>query len=290
MPAAVAPMTCPSGAPPAGAEVTPWRSMSVLDVTSSAVTVSDARLPHVPDDLMTIEQLANATGMSVRNLRSHRTAGLLPPPHVRERVGYYGPEHTERVRLVQELQAMGFNLRGIKRLLDQTRGDPSQLLSLKRAISVPFETEEPQVFTLEDLAERLGPDIPPDALQRAVDVGVLIPLPDGQFEAPAPSLIDIAAEVVARGVPLEHALKVFVKVRERCEQIGREFVRLFLDDLWKPFANADYPDDRWREVEESIERLRPLSSQAVLAVYQLTMTSEVERAFGRELERLSRRR
>jgi DNA-binding transcriptional MerR regulator len=266
--------------------------MPVTDVTSFAVTVHDAtiRAAVADEDLLTIEQLANSTGMSVRNLRSHRTAGLLPPPHVRDRVGYYGPEHTERVRLVQELQAMGFNLRGIKRLLDQTRGDPSQLLSLKRVISMPFETEEPQVFTLADLAEKLGPDIPPDSLKKAVELGLLIPLADGQFEAPAPSLIDIAAEVVARGVPLDHALSVFVKVRERCEQIGREFVRLFLDDLWKPFASADYPDDRWHEVEKSIERLRPLSSQAVLAVYQLTMTDEVERAFGRELEKLSRRR
>jgi DNA-binding transcriptional MerR regulator len=242
------------------------------------------------DDLLTIEQLATTTGMSVRNLRSHRTAGLLPPPHVRDRVGYYGPEHTERVRLVQELQSMGFNLKGIKRLLEQTKGDPSQLLSLKRVISMPFETEQPQVYTLEDLAERLGPDIPATALEKAVDLGVLIPLADGQYEAPAPSLIDIAAEVTARGIPLDHALTVFVKVRERCEQIGREFVRLFLDDLWKPFAAAGYPDERWQEVEESIERLRPLSSQAVLAVYQLTMSSEVERAFGRELERLSKRR
>ena len=244
----------------------------------------------MPDGLLTIEQLATSTGMSVRNLRSHRTAGLLPPPHVRDRVGYYGPEHTERVRLVQELQAMGFNLKGIKRLLEQTKGDPSQLLSLKRVISMPFETEEPQVYTLAELAERLGPDIPPQALEKAVDLGVLIPLSDGQYEAPAPSLVDIAAEVVSRGVPLDHALSVFVKVRERCEQIGREFVRLFLDDLWKPFAGAGYPDERWHEVEEAIERLRPLSSQAVLAVYQLTMSSEVERAFGRELERLSKRR
>jgi DNA-binding transcriptional MerR regulator len=264
--------------------------MPVCDVTSFAVTVYAGTLTVMADELLTIEQLATQTGMSVRNLRSHRTAGLLPAPHVRDRVGYYGPEHTERVRLVQELQAMGFNLRGIKRLLDETRGDPSQLLSLKRVISTPFETEEPRVFTISDLAERFGPDIPPDALEKAVKVGVLIPLADGQFEAPAPSMIDIAAEVVARGVPLEHALSVFVKVRERCEQIGREFVRLFLDDLWKPFAAAGYPDDRWSEVEESIERLRPLSSQAVLAVYQLTMTTEVERAFGRELERLSRRR
>src|SRR3954449_11527213 len=192
-------MTCPSGAPPAGATapssppppppVVAPSNIPPIDVTSFAVTVHADTLTAMPDDtdLLTIEQLANATGMSVRNLRSHRTAGLLPAPHVRDRVGYYGREHTERVKLVQELQSMGFNLKGIKRLLDQTKGDPSQLLSLKRVISTPFETEQPQFYTLEDLAERLGPDIPPTALAKAVDLGVLIPLADGQYEAPAPS-------------------------------------------------------------------------------------------------------
>src|SRR5439155_13943637 len=135
-----APITCPTGAPPAGGVVA-RNVMPEIDGTPFAVTVVAATLADVPDDdLLTIEQLAIETGMSVRNLRSHRTAGLLPPPHVQDRVGYYGPEHTERVRLVQELQAMGFNLKGIRRLLEETRGDPSQLLSLKRVTSAPFET------------------------------------------------------------------------------------------------------------------------------------------------------
>ena len=50
------------------------------------------------------------------------------------------------------------------------------------------------------------------------------------------------------------------------------------------------PEERWSEVTESIERLRPLSSRALLAAYQLTMSQEVEAAFGRELERLAKRR
>src|SRR4051794_26185564 len=101
-------MTWSRGAPPAGA-VAAAAIMPFTDVTAYAVTVSAGTLRRVDADLLTIEQLATTTGMSVRNLRSHRTAGLLPPPHVRDRVGYYGPEHTERVRLVQELQGMGFN-------------------------------------------------------------------------------------------------------------------------------------------------------------------------------------
>jgi hypothetical protein len=38
---------------------------------------------------LTIEQLAAATGMSVRNIRAHQARGLLDAPEVRMRVGYY---------------------------------------------------------------------------------------------------------------------------------------------------------------------------------------------------------
>ena len=43
--------------------------------------------------------------MSVRNIRNHQSRGLLPPPEVRARTGYYGPEHVARLRLIQEMQA-----------------------------------------------------------------------------------------------------------------------------------------------------------------------------------------
>ena len=52
---------------------------------------------------LTIEQLAHETGMSVRNIRNHQSRGLLPAPEVRMRVGYYGQEHVDRLRAIQEL-------------------------------------------------------------------------------------------------------------------------------------------------------------------------------------------
>src|SRR5581483_29735 len=95
---------------------------------------------------LTIEQLAAETGMTVRNIRAHQARGLIPPPEVRQRVGYYGPEHVARLRLIRELQAEGFNLRGIKRLLEETPGPVEHLLDFKRLVTAPFETEEPRIF------------------------------------------------------------------------------------------------------------------------------------------------
>jgi DNA-binding transcriptional MerR regulator len=241
------------------------------------------------DELLTIEQLAARSGMTVRNIRAHRARGLLPAPEVRERVGYYGPEHLARLSLIQEMQADGFNLRAIQRLLEETHGHPDQLRSLRDAVQTPFESEQPRVFTLVELEARFGP-VDRRLLARAERIGLLVAIGEDRYEAPLPSLLDAAEEVVRRGVSLAHALTVTAKVREQCRAVAREYVKLFLEDLWKPFAAAGYPQERWAEVTESIERLRPVSSRALLASYQLTMSQEVEAAFGRELERLTKGR
>ena len=63
--------------------------------------------------------------MTVRNVRAHQSRGLLPPPEVRGRTGYYGAEHVTRIELIRELQADGFNLELIRRLLESTGSSPS---------------------------------------------------------------------------------------------------------------------------------------------------------------------
>src|SRR5918998_5115861 len=95
----------------------------------------------------TIDELARETGMTVRNIRAHQSRGLLPAPEVRARTGYYGPEHVERLRLIQELQAEGFNLGSIERLLGEGGAWAERFIGLRRAITTPFETEASEMVT-----------------------------------------------------------------------------------------------------------------------------------------------
>src|SRR5215208_2082888 len=140
---------------------------------------------------MTIDELARETGMTVRNIRAHQSRGLIPPPDVRGRTGFYGPEHVKRLRLVRELQADGLNLRAIERLMaSQQAGD--ELLDLRALLLQPFETETPEVITAEELARRFGApgDAPdPDALARAVKLGIVVPIDGDRFEVPSPTLL-----------------------------------------------------------------------------------------------------
>jgi DNA-binding transcriptional MerR regulator len=232
---------------------------------------------------LTVEQLARRTGMSVRNIRNHQSRGLLPPPEVRARVGYYNEEHVERLRLIQEMQAQGFKLEAIKRLIGEHGPPVEEFLGLKRAVTAPFETESPEVLSLQDLVERYGSE-GEKALSKAQKLSLLVPIGEGLFEAPSPGLLRAAEEVLARGVTLEAALTVLEKVKRSSEATSRAFAQLFLDEVWRPFNDAGRPPGRWPEITEAIERLRPLASEVVLAMFKQTMEAEVERAFGKALE------
>jgi DNA-binding transcriptional MerR regulator len=66
---------------------------------------------------MTVDELARATGCSVRNVRALQTAGILNAPELEGRTGYYGEDHRRRLAAVLRLQEEGFSLAGIRALL-----------------------------------------------------------------------------------------------------------------------------------------------------------------------------
>src|SRR5262245_39277682 len=129
--------------------------------------MADAR-----DDEMTIDELARETGMTVRNIRAHQSRGLLPAPDVRARTGYYGPEHVARLRLITNMQADGFNLASIRRLIDASNGATEQVLDFGREVLGAFEEEEPELATADDLAARFGGTLDLAAVRKAERMGI----------------------------------------------------------------------------------------------------------------------
>ena len=137
--------------------------------------------------------------MSVRNIRNHHTRGLLPPPQVRARVGYYNTEHVARLRLILDLQADGFNLAAIERLLNGSDGLAERLLGLRNAVTAPFEPESPEVITGEELTKRFG-EIDAKDIPRVRKLKLLVPLGEDRFEVPSPALLRAAEEVLDLGI------------------------------------------------------------------------------------------
>jgi DNA-binding transcriptional MerR regulator len=238
---------------------------------------------------MTIDELARRTGMTVRNIRAHQSRGLVPPPEVRGRTGFYGEEHRERIELIKELQADGFNLEAIRRLLEGAGGSSREVLDFSRTLRAPFEDEEPEVVDGEEMTKRWGGQLDPSLIPRAERLGIMRQLGDGRVEILSPRLQRAGIELASLGVPPEAALEVAARVRTHARGIARVFVELFMEGVWKPFNRAGRPEEEWPQVREALERLRPLASEAVLAIFQQVMSEEVEEATARDIQRAVQR-
>jgi DNA-binding transcriptional MerR regulator len=235
---------------------------------------------------LTIDELARETGMTVRNIRAHQSRGLLQPPEVRARTGYYSPEHVARLRLIQELQGNGYNLAAIKDLVTRGSGSSQDALDFARALLTPFEDERPEIIEASELAERFaGPDGDPKALRRAEKLGIVMPLGEGRYEVPSPTLLRAGETLLGLGIPLDKALDVIEAVAGQADKVADAFVKLFLDRIWKPFDRAGQPEPDWPTVLAALEQLRPLATEVLVAIFQPRMTQATELAFGRELDR-----
>jgi DNA-binding transcriptional MerR regulator len=238
-------------------------------------------LASVADDL-TIDALARETGMTVRNIRAYQSRGLLPPPEVRARTGFYGAEHVARLKLISDMRAEGMNLRTIKRVLD---GVPSAegMLGFGQALLGAFSAEEPEVTTADDLAERFG-DLDPSITRKAQKLGLIRPLGEDRFEVPSPTLLRAGEELLALGIPLVASLAVAENARRHTRSIAAAFVRLFTEEVLGTTDPKKQTPEDWARAQAALERLRPVAGDVVRVMFAQTMTRAVER----EVEKILR--
>ena len=109
------------------------------------MTTEETRPDPAPDrdaDLLTLEELTERTGVTVRNVRFYTSRGLVPPPVRRGRSGFYGADHVARLELVRELQGHGFTLAAIERFVARIpAGAGPADIALHRSLLTPVTTE-----------------------------------------------------------------------------------------------------------------------------------------------------
>jgi DNA-binding transcriptional MerR regulator len=236
-----------------------------------------------PDEL-TIDELARVTGTTVRNVRAHQSRGLLPPPRIRARTGYYGPEHVERLRMIQAMQAEGFRLSAIERLLERPGGAAEQIFNFGRTLLHSFGDAPPEFATSAELEERFGGPLDPKLLRKAEKLGMLRPLGQERWEISSPTLVSAGEQLVTIGVPLSHALAVAEKVDQHTTAIAKAYVRLFLTDVLRGQEIADRTAEDWVRVQDALERLRPLALEAIRASFEHAMGEQVEQQLKKVVE------
>jgi DNA-binding transcriptional MerR regulator len=241
---------------------------------------------------MTIGELAKRTGMTVRNIRAHQTRGLLPPPVVHGRTGYYNEDHVARIELTRELQAEGLNLEAIRRMQESVNGAATEIHDLTRTLRAPFEEEAPEIVELAELAELWKKEVEEgrgfEMLERGEKLGVIRSLPDGKVEVISPRMMAAAAALADVGMSPDAVLAAAEKLRRKANDIAQLFTRLFLEQVWEPFDQAGRPEGDWPKVREALDRTRPLGADVLMGVFQIAMAEATDKAMGRAIRDVAR--
>ncbi|PKK16334.1 MerR family transcriptional regulator [Thermomonospora sp. CIF 1] len=235
-----------------------------------------------------IDDLARAAGTTVRNVRAYQDRGLLPPPRLRGRVGYYDDSHLARLRLIGQLLARGYTLAVIKELLlawEHGR-DVSEVLGLEKVLTDPWSEELPGQVTVEELVASFGKGLAEEEigplLERATALGLIEPEGD-RYRVPSPRLLHVGAELVAAGIPVAAVLDVAERIRDDCEVIADRFVTLVGEHV---FARMDGPggDLAPAELAALVRRMRPLVKTVVEPFIARAMEARVQQALGERME------
>lgn len=227
---------------------------------------------------LTIEELAAATGQTVRNIREHQTRGLLPPPLLQGRKGSYDERHVARLNFIAELQSQGLNLQAIHWLLERAPADAAEeVVRFERALFAPWVNDSSARWTTAELEQRVGP-FDPDLMRRAIELDLIRPAGAETWEIVSTRLLEAGADLLEMGIPLEAALEVVTELKEHTAAAARTFVRLFVAHVWEPFDAKGRPADQWEFVGRALERLRPIATQALLAVFAQSMEATVHEA------------
>jgi DNA-binding transcriptional MerR regulator len=250
-----------------------------IDAEGALVSVSELDV----EELLTVEQLAAAAGVSVRTVRFYAAKGLVPPPQLRGRLGLYTTEHLARLQLIRDLRDKGFTLGAIAEYLGRMPEDATATdVAVYGAMLSPWVSEAPEELTRTELDEAAGRAIDDEALDGLVAAGIVRRLDDGRVQL---RRADLALGVEWLDLPLPRTM--LERSRELIDaatgQLAEDLGDLLRRELLHPYLQGELPPEQRDALSDVIARLKPLTIQAVVTAMERSVDRAVrDRVASRE--------
>jgi DNA-binding transcriptional MerR regulator len=228
---------------------------------------------------LTIDQLAERSGISVRTIRFYAGRGLLPAPQLRGRTGLYGPAHLARLELVSELSALGFTLAAIETQLARLPAEiGAEELALHRALLTPWVPEQVEELSVDELARRAGRALSPADLDVLEGLGVITRLAGGVVRLHGPALLGQGLEVLESGLPTETWRRAHAIIERHTTALAEDLMAMFQDEVLQPYRDRGRPAEERARLATALAQLKPITVRGVVT------------AFGRAVNRTIRQR
>jgi DNA-binding transcriptional MerR regulator len=222
-----------------------------------------------PRDLR-VEQLAAVAEVSVDTVRFYQARGLLPPPRRQGRVALYDEEHVGRLERIRALQAKGFTLATIGRLVRGELDAADESL----VAAVEAEADGPDAFlTIEELADRSS--IPLPLLEALAEDGMLVPRHHAGGAGYTEADVAIARSgmaLLSHGLPLPELLDLARRHHAAMRDVAERAVALFDEHVRHPLRQAGLSDgEAAGRLVEAFRALLPATTDVVTHHFRRTL-------------------
>lgn len=215
-----------------------------------------------------LDELARLANVASTTVRLYQTKGLLAPPRLEGRTGWYDDSHLSRLRLTTRLQNEGYSLAGIANLLEQWE----QGRSLDAVIGVEAELDallgEVHAVVLDpaELLERFpAGSMTPELIQRAAALGLVEPTDGGKVRVTDRRFLDTGSALAHMGIPIKVILDEWESLVVHTDDIASRFVGLFETHLAPDEWRTSLDTERARELAETLARVQAIARQVLAA-------------------------
>ncbi len=230
--------------------------------------------------LLTVDQLAVATGLTVRTTRYYAGLGLLPPPTRRGRMAYYGEEHQARLELIRALQDHGFTLAAIERYLGRVPLDATvEDLAMQRAMLTSWTGGRRESLTRQQVEAKSRRRLSDADLARLENLQALRRVGD-RYEPLAP--FDVAVKMIDLDVPVDSVVEAGAAITRHMDALADELTVILRTLVLAPFREQPHTDEDQARLERTVSRLRQLTLEAVVAGFQRAANQVITRSLGRD--------
>jgi DNA-binding transcriptional MerR regulator len=215
-----------------------------------------------------LDELARRAGVASTTVRLYQTKGLLAPPRLEGRTGWYADSHLSRLRLIARLQGEGYSLAGIANLLEQWEQGRSldAVIGIEAGLDALLGDVHAIVLDPAELLDRFPEGaMTPELMQRAASLGLVQPTEDGKVRVADRRFLETGAALADLGIPAGVILDEWEALVAHTDDIAARFIALFEAHL----APADWPrgpdTDEARELAQTLARLQSTAGQVLAA-------------------------
>lgn len=237
------------------------------DTGSRVGDAPEAVSANADDDLLTVDELAARTQMTVRTTRYYASLGLLPAPVRRGRVAYYTAGHLARLQLVRALQDHGYTLAAIERHLAHVPLDSTpEEMAVHRAILTAWKPGRWDEMDRRALDARAGRRLTEEDLAWLSEAGAVRRIAPDSYRAHP--LVHLAVELRDADVPLDSITEAEAAVRRHMSQLADELSALLTRRVVSQYRRSDLSMADAERFEHTLHNLRTLTLDAIVHAFQ----------------------